>query len=755
MWWLRSALRSDPETKELLLSTSRTLILMTGGFYLMWHFIATLGWPKLFSSSLWVTSALMLVVVAAALFLVGRSYILAQFVWLVGLAGVIFQAYGAYRQPEIILLLALLPLMAVTTTGRSGAVMLTAGLLGFLLLQPQLNLLPDLPQGYIPVIILSCIFTGFLGWTLSSNLLEAISVSTYHYKEARRLLEETRLHRGQISRMLKEQGQANYQLERLNQMLTYTRLRAEEAREDRDRFILAVSHELRSPLNFIIGFSDLMVNSPETYANPGEWPAGLYDDVREIYRSSTHLLGLINDILDLGQMDAHHMTMYREQVSPGELLIEVQQMVAQAFLQKGLDLHLEIEPELPQIFVDCTRIRQVLLNLANNGLRFTARGSVTLGIRRQKHEVLVWVRDTGAGIAPEDIPKVFDEFRQVGQENWRRREGTGLGLAISKRFILAHGGHMWLESTLGQGTTFYFTLPAAGDPALDYPPPGHQTLPAYTSDSFLSPARNQPRPVILLVTKNQTAAQFIERCLDEYQVVTMENVQEAARQVRRVFPRAILFDQETTAPEQFERHALPYELPLIQISLPFPHGQDASLPEEISDYLVKPVTRQRLLEAIAHFAPQAKNFLIVDDDPAMLRFVTQALRNDGAPSHPRDYRLVTATSGQEALQIQELAGMDAVLLDLDLPDLSGWQVLARLKSQPETARIPVIIISASDPPPLLFPSGKAVFAVIRSRPFSQPELAQTLKPLLSAVQPVYPRQMPRPQPDAPGASELP
>ena len=140
---------------------------------------------------------------------------------------------------------------------------------------------------------------------MSSNLISAIEASSYHYNEAVRRLEETRQHRAQISVLLREQTKANYQLERMNRMLAYARAKADEAREDRDRFTLAVSHELRSPLNFILGFSDLMVNSPETYAARESWPPGLYDDVQEIYRSSTHLLGLINDILDMGKMDAH------------------------------------------------------------------------------------------------------------------------------------------------------------------------------------------------------------------------------------------------------------------------------------------------------------------------------------------------------------------------------------------------------------------------------------------------------------------
>ena len=148
-------------------------------------------------------------------------------------------------------------------------------------------------------------------------------------------------------------------------MLQQARRRAEDARADRDRFILAVSHELRSPLNFIIGFSDLMVNSPETYADPDVWPPGLYDDAQEIYRSSNHLLELINDILDMGQIDARRMTLFREKASLIQIVDEVRKMVRGAFDQKGLSLKVEVGSDLPDVFIDCTRIRQVLLNLVN------------------------------------------------------------------------------------------------------------------------------------------------------------------------------------------------------------------------------------------------------------------------------------------------------------------------------------------------------------------------------------------------------
>ncbi len=469
--------KSDFDTHQLLSSTSRNLIITTFALYIAWHMMATLTWPRIFSPSLWLSTLMMLAIVFISLRLVDGHLWIAQIAWLAGLTLVILQAYTTYKRPEIALLFAILPLMAIVTTGLRGTLLLELFILAAVLTFGKLSFLPALPSGYPIGILFASICTGSIGWGLSTNLLAAIDSSSYHYEQARTLLEETRQHRAEISRMLKEQTQANYQLERLNQMLHSARIRAEEARDDRDRFILAVSHELRSPLNFILGFSDLMVNSPATYAPRESWPPGLYDDIQEVYRSSTHLLGLINDILDMGQIDAQQMTLFREKVSLEHVVQEVTKMAGSAFAQKGLWLRAEFAPDLPQVFIDTTRIRQVLLNLVTNSLRFTETGGVTIHASATDEHLLITVEDTGSGIAPEDVPKVFDEFRQVGQASWRRREGTGLGLSISRRFIELHGGRIWLESEPGRGTRFYFTIPI------------HETAaPLAETETYLQPA---------------------------------------------------------------------------------------------------------------------------------------------------------------------------------------------------------------------------------------------------------------------------
>jgi signal transduction histidine kinase/CheY-like chemotaxis protein len=735
MHWLQTLARGDSASRDMLVSTSRNLVATVATLYTVWHFIATLTWPRTFSPSLWLITFWMILTIGLTLHLLERAYVLSQFVWQIGLAGAIVAAYAIYQRPESLILLILLPLTAIVTLDRWGALLVEGSVILIIVGLSKTSLLPALESGYTLGVILGSIFTGIFGWGVSTNLISALSSASYHYKQARELLEETRRHRGEISKMLKERDHANYQLERLNQMLQFARTKAEEARDDRDRFILAVSHELRSPLNFILGFSDLMVNSPETYAEPQTWPPGLYDDVEQIYRSSTHLMSLINDILDLGQIDAQQMTIYREQAQLPRLIGEAIDMAKAAFSQKGLWLRAEIEPNLPSVFIDSTRIRQVLLNLITNGLRFTERGGVTVRAARQEGLLLVTVEDTGTGIAAEDLPKVFEAFRQVGQDSWRRREGSGLGLAISQRFIQLHGGKMWVESEWGRGSSFFFTLPA-----IDSTP---ESLAPIVEErgwvGYIRPLPDKQEPLALFVSSDPLACRIIQQSLDGCKIMPVEDPARVPQIVAEVYPQAIFVDKSRGPDLGFRVRDLPYDLPVIGVFLPGMLEHFESLPGNVRDYLIKPVQRATLVDTVRNLGMGIRHLLVVDDDPAMVRFVTQAFRATQASEAPLPYECLTAYTGQAALEQLKTRPVDAILLDLDLPDISGWEVLAQIQKDETLAQIPVIIISAIDFPQLLYKTGRQVFDVRMRRPLSNQELTALLSMALENIQPVYPR----------------
>ena len=250
---------------------------------------------------------------------------------------------------------------------------------------------------------------------------------------------------------------ANRELERLSERLAGMYEVAEEARRAKEQFVANVSHELRTPLNMIIGFSEMISEAPDAYGV--ELPPSLLADVGVILRNSQHLAGLVDDVLDLSQVASGQATLSQEWTSLAEIAEEVQEAVRPLFEVKGLAHVVDVPADLPPAYCDRTRIRQVLLNLVSNAARFTEHSEVQTRARREGNNLVVSVTDFGPGIAPEQRERIFAPFQQADNSIRRRFGGTGLGLNISKQFVEMHGGRLWLESQVGSGSTFYFSLP--------------------------------------------------------------------------------------------------------------------------------------------------------------------------------------------------------------------------------------------------------------------------------------------------------
>ena len=743
-WIMRklvSFLRWEKEDRELLQSVSQKVMGTTLGVYGCFHIIATLGWPAVFSPSLYLISLGMLIIGIFSLRLLKKYYLLAQIVWNVGLTAMILLSLSRYQHSEIVLLFCFLPIMAEVMLGFKQALILEAGLIALALIWPHFEILPPLKEAYTTVLILSTLASTVVGWGISHNLIISIEAASQHYREALQRLNEAREHRAEISVLLKDVNNANYQLDRMNLMLTYARGQADKAREERDRFALAVSHELRSPLNFIIGFSDLMVNSPETYDDLKDWPPGLYDDIKEIYKSSTHLMQLINDILDMGKMDAKQFTVFKEKIDFIEIAEDVREMVQTAITNKGLELRMDIDPQLPPVFVDRTRIRQVLLNLVTNSLRFTRKGSITIKAYRSTPELLrVEVIDTGTGIAKEDLPKVFHEFRQIGKENLRSLEGTGLGLSIGKRFIQMHSGEMGVESEPGKGSIFHFTVPF------------HQQIDdvqIINEDSTLEAAKEESDlmvdkiPLLLMLTLDAFSARVFTKMIKGYKVTILTDAKQLGTVVEKTFPRAVIIDENLVDYEDVKAFVEnpPFEIPIISFPLPVSRqNRSSNLPEGVIDYLVKPVPRLVLQETVKKLDLKVNSILVVDDDPSMARFVTQAIKfNEEDPLDVNfgNYKILTALDGKEALHFLQTLPVGVVFLDLDLTDMNGLTLLNQMLQDNEMRKIPVVIISASDPPPTFSPRQKGLFNLLINRPLDRNELAELVTSVLHEINPVY------------------
>jgi signal transduction histidine kinase len=236
--------------------------------------------------------------------------------------------------------------------------------------------------------------------------------------------------------------------------LIEARAMAESASQHKSQFLANMSHELRTPLNAILGYTELM--SDNIY---GDISGKMREVVDRIQRNGKHLLGLINDVLDLSKIEAGQLTLSFADYSLKEMVQSVFTAIEPLASEKGLTLKIELPADLPRGHGDERRLTQVLLNLVGNAIKFTDKGEVVIRASAAEGSFAIAVRDTGHGVAEGDQTKIFEQFQQADNTATRKKGGTGLGLSISKRIIEMHGGRIWVESRLRQGSTFYFTLP--------------------------------------------------------------------------------------------------------------------------------------------------------------------------------------------------------------------------------------------------------------------------------------------------------
>jgi signal transduction histidine kinase len=251
----------------------------------------------------------------------------------------------------------------------------------------------------------------------------------------------------EINRLIQEQQQAAAALRQLN-------ARLEQASRAKSEFLANMSHELRTPMNAILGFTEMLRDG--LY---GEVPAELREPLEDIHINGRHLLGLINDVLDLSKIEAGRMDLALAEYSVQDVVDSVRVSLRSLAAERGLDFVVRVPADLPAAYGDAKRLTQCLMNLAGNALKFTREGRVEIAVERQGDALTYRVTDTGIGIAKDELDKVFDEFRQVDATITREFGGTGLGLSISKRFIEMHGGRIGVESEVGVGSTFWFTIP--------------------------------------------------------------------------------------------------------------------------------------------------------------------------------------------------------------------------------------------------------------------------------------------------------
>ena len=605
-----------------------------------------------------------------------------------------------------------------------------------------LNTIPILlyaPSDALTVVTLASIWlaAGF-GWISSLAPRTFLDWAWRSQQEAMRLLGELRGRQEELNRTLGALTEASRRLQRTGHELAIARLRAEEARQLKEQFAANISHELRTPLNLIVGFSEMMYFSPDVYGDM-QWPPTLRRDVRQIYQSSRQLLELVDDVLDLARIDSAGMPVRRERSDLAEVLREAVSTINDLIRGRDLELRLELPDDLPTLNIDRTRIRQVLLNLLNNAARFTEQGSITVSAQVRESEIVVSVTDTGIGIPPEELVQVFDEFHQVDMSLRRHREGSGLGLAISKRFVELHDGRIWAESVVGKGSTFTFSLPL----------PGHEP----SIGRLVAPRRVSTRraedsePSVVIVDRDQAVGSVVHRYLPQYHVLQADTVEDAVRLANEWHPRALVVNvppegetQASLLHEALER--VPPGVPVVTCSVPSQAWLATGT--GVWDCLTKPVTRDQIMEVL-HELGDVRDVLIADDDRGFTQMVLRFLQ-----AAEEGYRVRPAYDGAEALAEAKSERPDAILLDLMMPRMDGFQFLEELRADPALSDVPVVVVTATSYGEDLVTRRGSAVAMHRQKGFSIGESLKYLRALLDLTEPDYaPRNGSGRQGDAP------
>jgi len=667
-------------TSQLVGEVLRTFIYLAGGTCLAIQVLLTFLAPDEWLSSFWFGVLFLGFTSWLALKLIPRHLFAAQLVWQTGLALLIFWATHIFGRPEITFLYPLLPFMATLTVGWPGA-MAAEGLILLLTLwhtffSPTM-FLP--PQYTIATLVLGA-FTGIVGWVSSRALYTVVQWSLHSFNQAQKNMEEARRHRGQLAQALKDLDQAYYRLERTNAALIAAWRAASEAEQFKAKFATDLSHELRTPLNLIIGFCEMMLTAPQKYGGI-QIPGPYRKDLNTVYQNARHLAALVDDVLDLARIDAGKLALEREHVDIELLIQETIGMVRNYIEAKGLELRVHIEKDLPALFIDRLRIRQVLLNLLVNAARFTEQGWIYIDASRRGQEVVISVADTGRGIPEAQLPRIFEEFRQaepLSPAGWTG--GTGLGLPISKKLIELHGGRMGVRSIYLKGSTFWFTLPCAS-------PEEKQEAQEIKAARLV---RGKPikrlaaqKRLVIIVHDDEQIISLLQRYLGDYRILGAPSLQEGISLAKEMKAVALIADTST------QLETLPEDLILLRCTLPSSHQAAQML--GANDFIVKPVSEKELWRAIEKLNRPIQRVLIADDDIDMVRLIRRMLVPKIPPAN-----CFEAHNGEETWKILKSHPPDLLLLDLMMPQLSGHEILARMTRDPEVANIPVIVISARD-----------------------------------------------------------
>jgi signal transduction histidine kinase/DNA-binding response OmpR family regulator len=461
-----------------------------------------------------------------------------------------------------------------------------------------------------------------------------------------------------------------------------------EASKLKSQFLANMSHELRTPLNAIIGVTEMLHEDALESKRAEE-----VEPLERVLRAARHLLELINDILDLSKIEAGRMDIHVETFEIAPLVDDVITTIGPLAAKNGNEVIVHCPPDIGSMHADQTRIRQALLNLLSNANKFTEHGKVTVevarGIDRGSEQITLAVTDTGIGLSPEQMGRLFQEFVQADASTTRKYGGTGLGLAISRRFCQMLGGDITVASELGKGSTFTIRLPAQVEAA--------QSLPLMRR---ARPERPTVGPVkgslILVVDDDQTVREVMARYLERegYVVRTAAGGREGLELAKQLHPAAITLDVHMpdldgwTVLAALKGDPQLADIPVVLVTIEDNRSRGYSL--GAAEYMIKPVDRERLISAMHSItSTTARKVLLVDDDEIMRESVRRVLEQD-------QWEVSEARNGRIALEHLAGGSPDVIVLDLMMPEMDGFEFLAQMRQRPEWHDIPVLVVTAKD-----------------------------------------------------------
>jgi PAS domain S-box-containing protein len=503
---------------------------------------------------------------------------------------------------------------------------------------------------------------------------------------------------------------------------------AEEANRAKSQFLANMSHELRTPLSAVIGYSEML---QEEIEDLGE--EGLLADMRKIESNARHLLGLINDVLDLSKIEAERMEIYAETFSVADTVRDVASTVESLVDKKGNSLVLEIGDAVGEASTDQTKLRQCLINLLSNAAKFTEGGQIVLSVSRTHRaggdSLIFRVTDTGIGMNAEQQAKLFQRFTQADASTTRRFGGTGLGLAITRAFAEMLGGRIEVESQEGAGTSFSLTMPAT------YVPPDPVEAARHDHEALhrTSEARPIPGGHVLIIDDDAATRDLLARFLekDGFTVATARDGREGVERARELKPRVILLD--VTMPRMDGWSVLRTlradpdlgATPIIMVTVL--DEQNLAFSLGATDYLQKPIEWGQLKSAMDRFKPSEHKgpVLIIDDDPSARERLSAMLTREG-------WRVASAENGVAGLEATAARKPCLILLDLMMPEMDGFGFLRALRERAEWRDIPVVVLTAKD----ITADDRRRLAgradrVLQKGGLSLTDLAQSLRPLVA------------------------